>query len=82
MYIVKADGTVISRQQSSFTLRWDSEAGSWMSNSFFSSRMDPGDTLIVPQRLERIAWMREIKDITTILSQIALTAGVMVAAGL
>ena len=42
----------------------------------------PGDTIIVPQRFEKIAWMREIKDIATILGQIALTAGVLIAAGL
>ena len=82
MYIVKADGSVASRQQTSFGLRWDDEADTWKLGSFLSIDLDPGDTLIVPQRLERIAWMREIKDITTILAQIALTAGVMLAAGL
>jgi hypothetical protein len=34
-----------------------------------------GDTLVVPQKLEKIAWMREIKDITQILANMALTAG-------
>ncbi|MBC8017486.1 MAG: SLBB domain-containing protein [Verrucomicrobia bacterium] len=82
MYIVKADGSVASRQQTSFGLRWDDEDDSWKFGSFLSTDLDPGDTLVVPQRLERIAWMREIKDITTILAQIALTAGVMLAAGL
>jgi nitric oxide reductase large subunit len=47
-----------------------------------SRPLDSGDTVVVPQRLERIAWMREIKDIAFILGQIALTAGVLVAAGL
>ena len=82
MYIVKADGTVFSRQQTSIGFRWDDNADTWNFGTFLSTKLEPGDTLIVPQRLERIAWMREIKDITTILSQIALTAGVMVAAGL
>jgi hypothetical protein len=40
-----------------------------------SSYLEPGDTLVVPQKLERTAWLREIKDITTIISQIALSAG-------
>lgn len=82
MYIVKMDGTVVSRQQTSFGFHWDDNAHTWNFGTFLSTRLEPGDTLIVPQKLERIAWMREIKDITTILSQIALTAGVMVAAGL
>ena len=82
MYIIKANGTVASRQQTSFGFSWDDETDSWSFGSFLSTPMDAGDTLVVPQKLERIAWMREIKDITTILSQIALTAGVMIAAGL
>ena len=82
MYLIRANGTVASRQQTSFGFSWDDEADTWTFGSFLSTPMEAGDTLVVPQRLERIAWMREIKDITTILSQLALTAGVMVAAGL
>ncbi len=82
MYIVKADGTVVSRQQSSLGFNWNDDTKSWYFGSFLSTQMQPGDTLVVPQKLERIAWMREIKDITSILGNIALTAGVIVAAGL
>jgi polysaccharide export outer membrane protein len=82
MYVIKADGTVFSRQQSSFGIRWDDESNGWTFGNFLSSPMGPGDTLVVPQKLGRIAWMREIKDITTILAQVALTAGVLIAAGL
>lgn len=82
MYIVKADGSVFSRQQASFRFRWDSDSDSWTFNNFLSAGLEPGDTLIVPQKLERIAWMREIKDIAMILGQVALTAGVLIAAGL
>jgi protein involved in polysaccharide export with SLBB domain len=82
MFVVKIDGTVMSKQQSSFGLRWDDGDRRWTFGGFNANHLDPGDTVVVPQILERIAWMREIKDITTILSQIALTAGVVVAAGL
>jgi protein involved in polysaccharide export with SLBB domain len=75
MYVVKTDGTVMNRQQvSSFK--------SLFFAGFMSTDLEPGDTLIVPQRLEKIAWVRDIKDITQILANIALTAGIMVAAGL
>jgi hypothetical protein len=47
-----------------------------------STILGPGDTIIVPQRYQDIAWMREIKDLTSILANVALTAGVLVAAGL
>jgi len=32
----------------------------------------------VPEKLERIAWLREVKDITQILMQMAVTAGVVI----
>jgi polysaccharide biosynthesis/export protein len=73
MYVVRADGSVESRQNFQSFLFF---------NNFGSAELDSGDTLIVPQRLEKTAWMRDIKDIATILGQIALTAGVLIAAGL
>ncbi|MBL0225845.1 MAG: SLBB domain-containing protein [Geobacteraceae bacterium] len=75
MYILKTDGTVFSRQQSSFGLHWSDESRRWNIGSFSSHMLEPGDALVVPQKIERIAWLREIKDITTIISQVALTAG-------
>ena len=82
MYIVKADGTVVSRHQTSLGFNWNDDTKSWYFGSFLSTQMQPGDTLVVPQKLERTAWMREIKDIASILGNIALTAGVIIAAGL
>jgi hypothetical protein len=41
--------------------------------------LEPGDSIVVPEKLDRIAWMREIKDITQILFQVAVSAGVVVA---
>ncbi|WP_281999549.1 SLBB domain-containing protein [Geotalea uraniireducens] len=82
MYVIKADGSVFSKQQSSFGIRWDDESRHWTFGGFMATRLDPGDTLVVPQQLEQTAWLRNFKDVTTILSQIALTAGVVIAAGL
>jgi protein involved in polysaccharide export with SLBB domain len=45
-----------------------------------SSDLDPGDTIVVPEKLEKVAWMRETKDMTQILYQIAVTAGVLLLA--
>jgi protein involved in polysaccharide export with SLBB domain len=47
---------------------------------FFSSgtHLGSGDTVVVPERIERVAWMRNLKDITQILFQIAVSAGVLV----
>jgi protein involved in polysaccharide export with SLBB domain len=75
MYVIKADGTVFSRQQSSFGLHWSDDDRRWTFGSFTASALEPGDTLVVPQKIEHVAWMREIKDITQILANVALTAG-------
>ena len=73
MYVIRADGTVVSKHEKKAFLFF---------GGFMATTLDPGDTIVVPQQLEKIAWMREIKDIATILGQIALTAGVIIAAGL
>jgi len=69
VYLVKADGSVFSKKQSRSFLSY---------NSFLSRSVDSGDTIVVPQRIEKTAWMREIKDITSILANIALSAGTII----
>jgi hypothetical protein len=70
LYVIRADGSIFSRQQySSFS--------GMFGGGFMSERLAAGDTIVVPQRFEKTAWLRTIKDITTIISQIALTAGVV-----
>ncbi len=65
LYVVRADGSIFSRQQYSWLF----------GGGFYSEPLTAGATIVVPQRFERTAWMRNIKDITTILAQVALTAG-------
>lgn len=66
LFVLKVDGSAIARRQSGMF--------------FMSSRLEPGDTIVVPEKVERIAWMKEIKDLTQILYQIAVTAGVLIVA--
>ncbi len=68
IYVIRADGTVDSRQQYS-------SLGGMFGQGFMSLPVESGDAIVVPQRLEHTAWMRNIKDVTTILSQIAISAG-------
>jgi hypothetical protein len=67
----KMDGTVSKKQTSSVIFY----------NRFAAKQVESGDTIVVPQTFEKIAWIREIKDITST-SQIALIAGMILAAGL
>ena len=80
IYLVRADGSVISRTQESFWgFSWDPEGNRWTSAGFMDTTIGPGDTVLVPEKYERIYWNRELKDWTQILYQIALAAGVVVA---
>lgn len=75
IYIVKADGSVYSRQQSSFGFQRSDESSGWGFGGFLATKLQPGDTLVVPQKIEQTAWMRNIKDVTQILANVALTVG-------
>lgn len=41
--------------------------------------LEPGDTLVVPEKLDNVAWLRRTKDISQILFQLAATAAVFIA---
>ncbi|MBW2066011.1 MAG: SLBB domain-containing protein [Deltaproteobacteria bacterium] len=73
IYVIRADGTVVSKKGTS---RYASLLGS----GFEDTKLYPGDTVLVPQKVIFPSLMRDIKDITTILAQIALSAGVVIAA--
>jgi protein involved in polysaccharide export with SLBB domain len=73
VYVVKVDGSVISQKNSASFLFF---------NSFWGKHLDSGDTVIVPRQYEKTAWLRDIKDIASIIGNIGITAGVLVAAGL
>ncbi|MFV2082176.1 MAG: SLBB domain-containing protein [bacterium] len=63
IYVLKVDGTAISMRETS---------------NFMRKRLDPGDTIVVPEKIDKVAWLRNVKDITQILYQIAVTAAVVV----
>ena len=68
LYVVKADGSVISKQQ-----------GGWFGRGFNGERLNPGDAIIVPEDLDKLTWTKELKDWTQILYQFALgVAGLVV----
>jgi protein involved in polysaccharide export with SLBB domain len=77
-YVLKVDGS--ARRLSSGLFSWNDPGARWEVGGF-SERIpaiEPGDTIIVPEKLDRIAWMRDVKDITQILMQMAVTAAVVI----
>lgn len=71
IFVLKGDGTAISKS-SSWALGF--------LGRFMSSDLDPGDTVVVPEKLDKGLWLKEVKDLTQILYQIAVTAGVLIVA--
>ena len=69
IFELKSDGTAVSKNSS-----WTTGFG------FMSTKLDPGDTVVVPEKIDKGLWLREVKDITQILYQIAVTAGVLIVA--
>ena len=78
VYILKVDGG--ARRLSKNFIGWNSSRSRWEMTAYGSGVKDiePGDTIVVPEKIERIAWLREIKDITQILMNIAVVAGVTI----
>ncbi len=68
MYLLKANGEVVSKARSRAVF-----------NSFNSIKLMPGDTIVVPEDLERLPYLRLIRDVSDIVFKIATTAGVAIA---
>jgi protein involved in polysaccharide export with SLBB domain len=75
VYILKVDGTAVRAKNGFAGVAWNKNASRW---ELASQGVESGDTIVVPEELEKINWLKEIKDITQILYQIAVTAGVLI----
>lgn len=63
-FIIRADGEVLSKESTS----------SMWSNSFYSMRLNPGDTIIVPEKTFKPSALRGVLDWSQVFSQFALGA--------
>jgi hypothetical protein len=75
VYVLKADGS--AKKLSRGFINWNYTKSRWEIISFGekTEEIKPGDTIVVPEKLEHIVWLRGIKDITKILYQIAVITG-------
>ncbi len=78
VYVLKVDGSALKLKGGK--VWWNPFESRWEFTAFGEKfkELEPGDTIVVPEKLTRIAWMREIKDITQILMQMTLTAGTVI----
>ncbi|MCV2357358.1 SLBB domain-containing protein [Paucibacter sp. TC2R-5] len=68
-FVVRANGSVVSAKQS---------VGGWlMSGSVDGLAAEPGDTVFVPEEMDKTTFMQEAKDWTQILAQFALGAAAL-----
>lgn len=64
IYVIRADGTVVSRRQSGLLFG--------LGGGFEGERLMPGDTVVVPEQLEKFRFTKELKDWSQIFYQFAL----------
>jgi len=65
MYVVRADGSVVSRRQG------------WLSASLNGMKVMPGDAIVVPEELDRTPLSKHLKDWTQIFYQFGLGAAAL-----
>jgi protein involved in polysaccharide export with SLBB domain len=66
IFIIRADGSVVSRQYLDHTL--------WSNDKFNEQAVYPGDTIIVPEQLNKTTVLRGLTDWSAVFSQFALGA--------
>ena len=74
IFLLKANGSVVTRENA------DGGFFSRGRQGLLSTRVDPGDSIVVPEKLLETRLMKDVKDITQILYQIAVTAGIVILA--
>jgi polysaccharide export outer membrane protein len=73
IFVMKVDG---SARKLPGSVNWNPFQKRWEMGGFGEARsvIEAGDSIVVPEKLERTAWLREIKDITQIFANVGLTA--------
>lgn len=70
IFVIKADGSVISRRQDrGFLLR-----------NFYQTKIERGDSILVPKDISAFSFLQATKDITDIVFKIASTTGITIQA--
>jgi len=80
IFVLKVDGS--ARKLSRGFLSWNDKQARWEVAGFEDpttiSRLEPGDVIVVPEQLTQVSWLREIRDISQVIMQLAVSAAVII----
>jgi hypothetical protein len=76
--LVQVDGTVFSNTQDRFLIVQADDSTTYLGD-FYAIRPQPGDTIVVPRRVETSAALRNFRDIVQIIFQGVSAIGVIIA---
>ena len=74
IFLLKADGSVVTQATS------DTGFFAFGEKGLLNAKVEPGDSILVPEKLVQVRLMKDVKDITQILYQIAVATGVLILA--
>jgi len=77
IFVLKVDGSAMKIPGGMFS--WNSPRSRWELTAFGEDikTIEPGDTIVVPEKLQATAWLRSLKDITAVLAQAGIFASSM-----
>jgi polysaccharide biosynthesis/export protein len=77
IFVLKVDGSAM-RVPGGF-INWSSSNSRWHVGAFGEEpkTIEPGDTIVVPEKIQTVAWLRTLRDVTQILSQVGIFAASM-----
>ncbi len=78
IYVIKVNGSAVSRKGFSWLgTGWNGTKYGFFPGGIKSMSLDPGDTIVVPERLEKIAWAKELKGLSSLVATMAVTHGIV-----
>lgn len=78
VFVIKVDGSA-KKLNRGFT-EWNEKRDRWELAAYGEElrQIEPGDVIVVPEKISQIAWLREIRDITQILMNTAVVAATVI----
>ena len=76
VFVLKVDGS--ARKLASGFFNWSPMRNRWEIGGVEGIKeIEPGDTIVIPEKVDQVAWLRTFRDVTQILMNTAVAAGVV-----